>query len=321
MNFDSFCRDAGLMPRDVQADGKWWRCPTESHPRKRNGSYKLAADGLIGWAMDYAVHSKPLTWRPDREYRVPVVDHAAIAKRRSEERRALVRATQAAREFYLSCTPLRDGHPYLKAHDVSMAGCRGLKIDQQGWLVVPVLLDGRLISVQRIDAAGEKRFWPGAPVKAGSYALERLGARITVLCEGLATGLVIFAAAPMTRIVVSFNSGNLGRVAMPRRGLVVVAADNDHATAERTGTNPGLVAATAAAEVLGCGVAVPADLMGSDWSDWRQERIQARLANRGKMERESDIRRAVDAEIAAAMSRNAVYLRGANVKRYSLERG
>lgn len=307
-DFASFLHAIGLLPKDVVPDGRWHRCPTADKPRAKNGSFKLAVDGLIGWAMDFAVHTEPLTWRPDKEYVAPRIDGAAIARKRAAERKALLEATRAAQKFYLECRPLRGGHPYLVDHGLTMTGCFGLKLDREGWLVIPVLLDGALISVQRISPAGEKRFWYGASVKGGSYPIERAGASLTVLCEGFATGAAIFAAAPLTRVVVCFNAGNLGEVPQPRRGMVVVAADNDHATEKRIGRNPGLEAARAAADALGCGVAVPMGIIGTDWSDYMRERLAALLENCGRR-RESDIRRAVDAEIAAAMMRHARFMR------------
>jgi len=307
--FAEFVRAAGLLVDHIDADGVWHRCRTDNHPRKRNGTYKLATDGLIGWCMDYAIHTEPLTWRPEREYQPAKLDGAAIARKRSEERRELVRATQAAREFYAECDPLRGGHQYLDDHGLTMAGCYGLKLDADGWLVVPVMIERNLMSVQRISPDGTKRFWPGASVKAGSYLIERRGAQLTVLCEGLATGLAIYAAAPSTRIVVAFDTGNMARVRIPRRGLTVVAADNDHQTAERIGHNPGLEAAQAVAEALGCGVAMPFGMSGSDWCDYRNDRLHFMWQEKPKA-RESEIRRAVDAEIAAAMMRNATFLRG-----------
>lgn len=307
MRFDEFLIAAGLLPRDVLRDGKWRRCGTETHPKKRNGSYKLAVDGLIGWCQNFELHSEPLTWRPDKAHEAPKVDVDAIARKRAAERQALIRATQAARQFYLDCKPLRDSHPYLDSHGLSMAGCFGLKVDALGWLVVPVLLNRSLTSVQRISPTGEKLFWPGASVKGASYTVDRPHASITVICEGLATGLAIFAAAPLTRIVVAFNAGNLARVRAPA-GMVVMAADNDHATEARIGTNPGVLGAQEAAEALGCGVAAPTGIVGTDWCDYRLETITARLAARGK-ERDVGLARAVDAEIAAAMMRHARLVR------------
>jgi len=308
-NFSAFLHANGLLPRDVVADGRWHRCPTTSHPKKKNGSFKFAADGLIGWCLDYAVHSEPLTWRQDKSDAPAKIDHAAIDRRQAQARRDLVRATQAARSFYLGCKPLRGGHPYLASHGLAMTGCFGLKIDAEGWIVVPVLLDGNLMSVQRISPDGDKRFWSGASVKAGSYAVERRHASVTVLCEGLATGLAIFEATPLARVLVAFDAGNMRRVPVPRQGMVVVAADNDFRTALNIGRNPGLEAATEAAEAIGCGVALPTGLRaGSDWCDFRMERV-AHLLNDNLKARDGDIRRRVDAEIAAAIMRNATFLR------------
>ncbi|MDZ4253417.1 MAG: toprim domain-containing protein [Sulfuritalea sp.] len=307
-DFASFLRGAGLIPGDILQDGKWRRCATEDHPKKRNGSYKLAPDGLVGWCQDFATMSEPITWRPDHNSTPSPIDFAAIARRRAEERRIEVRATQAASRYYLDCKPLIGGHPYLEQHGLKMDGCFGLKSDG-GWLVIPVLKDRFLMSVQRINQGGEKLFWPGAPVKAGSYTIDRRGAQVLVLCEGLATGLAIFAAVPTARVVVAFNSGNMAHVAIPRHGLVCVAADNDSATEARIGRNPGLKAAQEAADALGCGIAVPTGIQGSDWADYRNERISAMLIDRLKMQ-ESEIRRAIDGEISAAIMRNATFLRG-----------
>lgn len=304
MNFESFLHDAGLLPREI-IPGRWLRCRTVTHKNPSAGSYKLAEDGLIGWCENYSLGTGTLTWRPDGPT-VPRADYGQIAKRRAEERRALLSAISGAREFYESCRLVRVGHPYLESHGLSMAGCSGLKVDAGGWLVIPVRLQG-LISVQRISPDGEKRFWPGAPVRGGFFTVARPRASITVLCEGLATGLAIFAAAPLTQIVVAFNAGNLPRVATGHRGLVVVASDNDHGTEVRLGRNPGLDAAREAAETIGCGVAVPTEIVGTDWCDYRTEKLTGRLARRVRG-RESELRRAVDAEIASAMARNARFV-------------
>lgn len=308
-DFTNFLQAHGLIPRDVVADGKWYRCPTENHPKKRNGSYKLADDGRAGWCQDHAVHASPIMWRAEREYVTPKIDHAAIARRQSEERRALMRATEAAREFFDACEPLHNGHPYFAAHGLDMTGCYGLKVDGEGWLVVPARRDGELVSVQRISPTGDKRFWRGASVKGASYTIDRRDAEITVICEGLATGLAVYAATPMSRVIVAFDAGNLSQVPPPRRGLAVVAADNDATTADRLGTNPGIEAALQAANAIGCGVAIPQNIVGTDWCDWRQENVAEKMKRRRRFDTESSIRRAVDATLAATMMRYSIFLR------------
>ena len=305
MDFLSFCAAHGVLLSSIPDHGRWHRVPTDDKPRSRNGAVKFLGD--IGFVQNHATMETVAVWRPEKEYVAPKIDGAVIARKRAAERQALIQATQSARKFYLNCVPLKGGHPYLTAHELSMAGCFGLKLDRDGWLVIPVLRNG-LISVQRISPEGEKKFWYGASVKGGSYTIERPGASLTVLVEGFATGAAIFAAVPLSRIVVCFNAGNLSKVSIPIQGMAVVAADNDYQTEGRLGRNPGLEAAQAVAEALGCGVAAPTGINGTDWADFRQETVAARLADRGK-QREGDIRRAVDAEIAAGMMRNARFLR------------
>ena len=307
MSFESFCRAAGLMPREIVADGRWRRCPTESHPKSRNGAYKLAVDGDFGLIQDWSIYPEPLTWKPENPLPSVRVDHAAMARRRAEERQRIAAAIKAAREYFDACRPLHDGHPYLAKKHLDMMGCLGLRVDAAGWLVVPMFANGIFVSLQRISPDGEKLFHPGAPTRAASYMIHRRDASLTVLCEGLATGLAIYAATPTACVVVAFNAGNLPRVAegIGGRGMFVVAADNDLATETKTGINPGVRAATEAAAVLGCGIAVPSGIVGTDWLDYRNEKIEVRQQARTRGVSDSGIRRAVDAEISAAMLRNA----------------
>lgn len=298
----------GLRPRaSIAADGKWHRCPTESHPRKRNGSYKLSADCRVGWFQDFAIDHAPHTWRTDRAEDEPQYDPSWLRRAQLEARAERAERTRAARQFYDSCSPLVGGHAYLQSHNLGMTGAHGLRIDDRGWLVVPALREGKLTTVQRISPTGDKLFWKGAPVQGASYTIERARPSLTVLCEGLATGLAIFSAVPESRVTVAFNAGNLSGVQVPT-GLAVIAADNDWETAQRIGKNPGIEAATAAAELFGCGIAIPEGIEGTDWADWRTEICLARLEQRRPQEREADIRRAVDAQLAMQIKRAARFV-------------
>ena len=279
-DFLQFVQANGIIVPDTFTPGRWIRCRTESHPRKKNGSIKLADDGLVGWCQDYAVHAEPIMWRAtDGAALAAPIDRAAIARRQQERRAALIEATLGARSYYEQCAPLRDSHPYLVSKGLGVAGCVGLRVDADGWLVVPMLYNGKILSLQRISPDGEKKFHFGATTKAAYYAIERQGAAITALVEGFATGLTIFQAIPNCRVIVAFNAGNLPVVAarMDRFGMGVVCADNDHETAARIGRNPGLDAARAAAEVLGVGVAYPT-CAGTDWNDYVMEQMELAFA-------------------------------------------
>lgn len=310
-DFAAFLRALGLRPGTIAADGRWRRCPTEDHPKKRNGAYKLATDGRVGFAQNWASMTEPEVWWAERETGLPRPDPEALNRAWAEQRRKTAEAVRAARAFYDGCASLRGGHPYLEAHGLGMDGCTGLRVDRHGWLVVPAMRDGHLLSVQRIAPDGEKRFWTGAPVAGTSYRITHPNRRgtVTVLCEGLATGLACYAACmTVLQVIVAWNAGNLARTPEQPTGLVVVAADNDHETAHRTGKNPGLEAAQQAAATIGCGVAYPVGITGTDWADYRQERLAARCATAGKYDTRAMLQRAVDSEIARELMRNAKFV-------------
>lgn len=266
MQFDQFLRCLGLIPRDI-IPGKWIRCATETHPRKRNGCYKLAESGTIGWAIDWATMSESETWRPERDQTYKV-DHKAIERDRLLRNQEEAKAIQAAKAYWNACKPLSHLHPYLESKGFD-APCMGLRIDHKGNLVIPM---GR--SLQRINEDGEKLFWPGAPTKGAKFVIDRTNAPLTIYAEGLATGLTLFNAVPNSRVVVTFNAGNMPVVATEVRykGMSVVCADNDHKTFLKIGKNPGVDSARKAAEILGCGVAIP-DCDGSDWNDYFCEKL------------------------------------------------
>jgi len=268
VRFEDALRISGLMPTSVIADDRWHRCATESKPRKRNGAYRLALDNAIGWFRDWALHEGVQTWRADETTQVRVVDARKLRADRERERARRIASMRAARDFWNAAHPMRALHPYIAAKKLSPQGCAGLRVSGRH-LVVPVWNGEWIVSVQTIDEAGEKRFWPGAPVKAGCFFLERKGAALTVVCEGLATGLAVYQSMRVARVVVAFDAGNLLPVVQRIKpaGSVVIAADNDHETEARIGVNPGIRKAQEAAEAIGCGVAYPEGIAGSDWAD------------------------------------------------------
>lgn len=296
-DFAEFLRAMGLKPRQVNADGKWRRCPTTEHPKKRNGSYKLDPTGTIGWAQDWATMDKPATWKADGTKTEPIrLDKDAMIEQHRAAMAERHAAIARAREFYRTCKPLRGGHPYLERQGLDMTGCYGVRVDDAGWLVIPAFA-GQMVSYQRIAPDGTKRFAPGCPIAGSSYVIERRNHTLTVVTEGWATGLAIFAAIRDCRVVVAWSAGNLPQDYPRIRGWRVVAADNDHGTEAKRGFNPGVEAAQKAAELLKCGVAWPDGIQGTDWADFRRERYIILREMAGWTESEAITRVKVDAEI------------------------
>jgi putative DNA primase/helicase len=272
-----------IVKRAPVDDGKWHRCATEDHPKKRNGAFKLEIGGAKGWWRNWALDSTPNTWRAEGEVTVRPVDRARIEARRREERQRRQRAVEYARQLWADGAPYA-GHKYLTDKGLSALGCNVLRVwegivwvDEQQvqdrWLLVPMYLRGQLVNVQRIGTTGIKRQIAAAPQIGACLELPRRGYALTVLVEGLATGLAVFQTVKQARVLVTFYADNLARVADEIRptGSVVVAADNDWQTAARGKGNPGIDKAQNVTELLGCGVAWPKGIEGSDWCDAMKE--------------------------------------------------
>lgn len=271
MTFAQFCELQGLVMDRGLIEGRWVRVKTVDKPLHRNGAYKFMGDH--GHCQNHATQTEVSTWRADgASATAKAIDPAKLRAQRDRERAGRIQAMRSAREFWQQARPLSRPHPYIERKGLSPLGCAGLR-QHNGLLVVPVWLGDWIISVQTITADGEKRFWPGAPVKAGACVMVRPRAAVTVFVEGLATGLAIYQSVRMAAVVVAFNAGNLLPVVdrMRPTGSVVVAGDNDWGTQARRGINPGIQKATNAAELIGCGVWWPEGIEGTDAADYLKE--------------------------------------------------
>ncbi|MBT9456150.1 MAG: DUF927 domain-containing protein [Burkholderiaceae bacterium] len=191
-----------------------------------------------------------------------------LAARKRQQREADAaeyrqRAEQAARDAQTLWDQAADegASPYLQRKGVQGYRVRYLA---DGALLVPMRnVAGELQNIQRIapakptpaqeaKGAREKRFLPGGRKSGLMHWLgQPEGAAVLCLAEGYATAASIHAATGRP-VAVCFDAGNLVNVAKELRPLfadaaLLVCGDDDAATAERTGTNPGRVKAAAAA--------------------------------------------------------------------------
>lgn len=269
MNFVQFCEDHGLVMGRL-IEGRWVRVKTTDKMEKRNGAYRFLGDH--GFVQNHATMTEVAVWHADATVRVQPVNEAEQRARRDAERAARVQAMRSARAFWNNARPLNRPHPYIERKGLSPLGCAGLRT-HDGLLVVPVVHGDWIISVQTITADGVKRFWPGAPVKAGAYVLQRPRSAVTAIVEGLATGLAVYQAIRHASVIVAFDAGNLFPVVERLRptGSVVIVADNDHGTQAKRGMNPGREKAANAAELIDCGVWWPEGIEGTDAADFVRE--------------------------------------------------
>lgn len=238
---------AGVMP---VADGAIHRV---DHPEGSRGN-KALWYALHG---DFAVHGD---WRTGERYFVftdddPDPETAREARERAEQAR-LEREAERARQQALVAGLCRSewptlpranpSHPYLLAKRVEVLGLR-----QKGPLLVVPLTDGeRLVNWQTIGHDGAKRFRPGGRVRGVYCPIGTIQPdQPLLICEGWATAMTLSTATGYATAA-AMNAGNLKPVAESLRARyprqeIVIAADNDHATAGNPGITKGKEAAAA----------------------------------------------------------------------------
>lgn len=246
MTFEDFCRVNGLLlPGSAIMDGRVHRVPTASHPKRQNGWYRYSPFG--GRCQAFDMDAFPHDWKPDGTDATSVSeeeiqrwkDMAAIE--RADMERMRDRAAKKARSIIEQCELMP--HPYLERKGFPHA--RGLVLPTTNELVVPMRDASNyrnVLSIQRIDVDGGKRFLPGGQAKGAVYIMGT--GDDVVLCEGYATALSIQAALKalyrQARVAVCFSAGNIANVAKALQGRKVVVADNDRSqtgakAAEATG--------------------------------------------------------------------------------------
>jgi phage/plasmid primase-like uncharacterized protein/phage/plasmid-associated DNA primase len=263
-------RERGLEPADqIIADGALhrvrWR---QDKAGTRNGAYVLHLNGHPAGFAECFKRGIRFTWSakgarldPAERKRFAAQMAEERKRRQQEEREQHELAAKRAQAILASARDADPEHAYLKRKGVEP---HGLKVDACNRLVVP-LRDprGTIWSIQTIAPDGSKLFLKGGR-KGGMFHLLGEPGDDLVIAEGFATAASIREATGLP-LGIAFDAGSLVPVAKSIRGWlplarIVIAADDDHATAG----NPGLTQAHAAAELIGGNVAVPKFLDGEE---------------------------------------------------------
>lgn len=248
----------------------------------------IRADGGVGIGtlirMAQAHGYRP----PKDDQSAPPPDPAALARQRAaadaarkaadaERERETAQAAESARSQWRIASEEGAGeHAYLRRKGVRAYGVR---VARNGALLIPLCgADGVVQNLQRIDAAGQKRFLARGRVAGLFHALGKLdNAAAILLAEGYATAASVHEATGLP-VVAAFSALNLKRVGRALREAhpaahLIFAGDEDMVLADGR-RNTGRKAATEAAAVVQ-GVAVfPSgmDASGSDFNDLHQQR-------------------------------------------------
>lgn len=163
--------------------------------------------------------------------------------KRREEKQAF--AAELASELWELAEPSRDSSYMLRKGFSTNFGAR---VDSEGNLLVPMMIEDKSYGLQRIAPNGEKKFLPGQRCKGCYFIIGDLRReKPAYLCEGFATGASIYRALNLP-VIIAFSASNLIEVAKHFHSYkIVIAADNDRFT----DGNPGITAATKVAASCG----------------------------------------------------------------------
>ena len=217
-----------------------------------------------GWKENWFYNDVDITTSQREELRKQIREAQVQAEKERQEVQA--KAAKEAQAILNNAGPADPGHAYLNQKQV---GAYGLK--QTGdTLLVPVMYGGQIYSLQKIQPDGSKRFHSGGRTK-GCYLVigDMDQADCYRIAEGYATGATIHEVTH-SPVVICFNSGNMLEVAKKFKAKhpdkkQIICADNDLATNDRKGINPGRKAGEKAAKATGAELCIcPVD---SDFND------------------------------------------------------
>ena len=241
----SVLQAAGLKPKTLLIDRIDRIDGPEDKAGRKSGWYIYrefpAGEGVIGVA-DYGCWKTGLKahWVSRADHTMSMAErlayHAAReAMKLAQEAETLARHNETAvkaAEIYAQAGPCA-AHGYLTRKQIKPI--HGLKIGQDGRLIVPLFIDGHIASLQMISDDGQKRFLTGGRTKGAWFKIEVDNQTIYV-AEGLATAASIYEATGNT-IFVAFSSHNLYETATYARkahpdAQIIVAGDNGNGSAQ-----------------------------------------------------------------------------------------
>lgn len=256
-----------------------FRVPDDK-PGTLNGWYCLFADGIASGAFGSWKAGSSSTWcsrepvdaREAEQVRQRI--EQAKLQREAEQNQRQQQTAELANRWWSNARRAAPDHTYLVAK-----GVRSHSLRQRGAdLLVPLYAGGVLVNLQRITPDGGKRFLFGGRIKGAYSPLGRITpGKPLYICEGWATGATLHESGHT--VACAMNAGNLKSVALALRTdypdtEIIIAGDDDRETAGSLGSNPGYVAAMAAAQAVGGLVAFPEWPTGSplhltDFNDLR----------------------------------------------------
>ncbi|MBV7546318.1 toprim domain-containing protein [Pseudomonas sp. PDM26] len=229
-------------------------------PATRNGWYVLFLDGIPcgmfgSWKAggSQVWHSRKPTDHLEAQINALRIEQAR-RQRAAKQHQGQQAAAEHANRMWRNARSADPEHPYLVAK-----GVRSYALRQTGdVLLVPLMRDGVLVSLQRIKSDGDKRFLFGGMTKGSCSLIGTIQPdRVLYICEGWATGATLHAETGAA-VACAMTANNLLEVGQRLQrqhpdAVLIVAGDDDRMTEG----NPGRTYAIEAAAALGCRMIFP----------------------------------------------------------------
>lgn len=278
--------DMGLLVPDSKPlmDGQPHRVPVQDDgPGQHSGFYVGHLDGRpAGFIQNHKTGVK-ITWKATArtlspEEQAQLQAQAAEKQQQRDVERAQMQAQAAERvqEVLARAEPATEPTEYMQHKGIDVH--RGVYVDGEGNTLVPVIdTEGKVWSIQTIDARGQKRFAKGSRKKGCFHVVGGLShlqtAETLVIAEGYATAATASEVLQQPTVA-AFDAGNLLPVAQalhdmwPAKPVLILGDDDRHQEAQR-GANPGRDKAAAAARTVGGRAAWPTFAAGEQEGDPR----------------------------------------------------
>jgi phage/plasmid primase-like uncharacterized protein len=280
--FAAALRERGIVVDGLpEMDGDWHRAATsDDKPGKESATYMASLEGSVphGVINNFRTGER-VQWAHTGEQARELTQEEREQIKQQRQNRAEKKAqeweerSQWINKEWRNLPWAQDSHGYLQRKGIEN---HGLKLDRHNNLVMPLEdINGKLWSVQRISAEGDKLFTKGGRTQGCFCVVGDEDARKpVVIAEGYATASSIYENTGLP-VVCALNAGNLEGVARAYREKfpdrpIFIAGDNDHVKEADGKPNVGKDKSMAAANAVGGHTMLPdfrRDNRGTDWND------------------------------------------------------
>jgi putative DNA primase/helicase len=170
------CNQVGVQYKDIPEDGEWHRTDLVSDPRgKGDGTIKIFRDGNGGIIKNWKTGESRLVFADSKpsenwgiEIRRDVIPSGGESQNNDELIDKASVAANRANQIWNTASPASPDHPYLINKKIDPCGVR----QYRGFLIIPVIGDGEIQSLQFIAGDGKKTFLKKGRITGGYYMIQ-----------------------------------------------------------------------------------------------------------------------------------------------------